>query len=161
MTDVHSTSGDLLPLDAVRTSVEGWKLVPVEPTAEMWKAADEIDNRMFAGGSSHGAETGQIWEAMLDAAPTPPLGAVSVPGETAAGAQKQDHPSEIAELEQEASLMRARNERLQQERDALLEVVQAIGYALRMGMPAAAVLDENSPIRDAMRDAIAKAGGAA
>ena len=50
---------------------EGWRLVPVEPTEEMWKAADLIDDRMFAGGSSHGAETGQIWEAMLYAAPQP------------------------------------------------------------------------------------------
>ena len=58
--------------------------------------------------------------------PAPSLGDVSVPGETAAGAQKQDHPSEIAELEQEASLMRARNERLQQERDALLEAASQL-----------------------------------
>lgn len=43
----------------------------------------------------------------------------------------------------------------------LLEAAQAIEFALRMpGVSAAEVLDENSPIREGLRAAIAKAGGA-
>mgnify|MGYP003575162269 CR=1 FL=1 len=94
---VHPASGDLLPLDTVRIGWKEWKLVPVEPTEEMWKAADAIDDRMFAGGSSHGAETGQIWEAMLAAAPALPLGAVSVPAETASGARPQDETKQLTD----------------------------------------------------------------
>lgn len=44
---------------------------------------------------------------------------------------------------------------------AMFDVLQAIEHALRTGISAAQVLDENSPIRDAMRDAIAKATGEA
>lgn len=51
---------------------KGWKLVPVEPTTEMFKAADKIDDQMFIGGSSHGADNEQVWNAMIDAAPLPP-----------------------------------------------------------------------------------------
>ena len=53
----------------------GWKLVPEDPTGEMFRAAAKIDNEMFAGGSSHGAEDGQIWAAMYDAAPEAPVAA--------------------------------------------------------------------------------------
>lgn len=53
----------------------GWKLVPEDPTGDMFRAAAKIDNEMFAGGSSHGAEDGQIWAAMYDAAPEAPVAA--------------------------------------------------------------------------------------
>lgn len=53
---------------------KGYKLVPVEPTAEMLIATEAID----AGTSHRGAgeyelcNVGDYWEAMLSAAPTPP-----------------------------------------------------------------------------------------
>ena len=50
----------------------GWKLVPEEPTSNMFRAANKIDNEMFAGGSSHGAEDEQVWTAMYHAAPEAP-----------------------------------------------------------------------------------------
>lgn len=53
----------------------GWKLVPEDPTGDMFRAAAKIDNEMFAGGSSHGAEDGQVWAAMYDAAPEAPIAA--------------------------------------------------------------------------------------
>lgn len=53
----------------------GWKLVPEDPTGDMFHAAAKIDNEMFAGGSSHGAEDGQVWAAMYDAAPKAPIAA--------------------------------------------------------------------------------------
>lgn len=53
----------------------GWKLVPEDPTGNMFRAAAKIDNEMFAGGSSHGAEDGQVWTAMYDAAPEAPISA--------------------------------------------------------------------------------------
>lgn len=43
----------------------------------------------------------------------------------------------------------------------MFEALEAIEFALNQGMPAAMVLDENSPIRDCLRAAIAKATGAA
>lgn len=52
---------------------EGWKMVPEEPTGDMFLAAAKIDNAAFAGGSSHGADDEQIWQAMYAAAPNPPL----------------------------------------------------------------------------------------
>jgi hypothetical protein len=36
---------------------DGWQLVPKEPTREMFRAADKVDDAMFAGGSAHGAST--------------------------------------------------------------------------------------------------------
>lgn len=51
---------------------EGWKLVPENPTGDMFRAAAKVDNDAFAGGSSHGADDEQIWHAMYFAAPTPP-----------------------------------------------------------------------------------------
>lgn len=53
----------------------GWKLVPEDPTGDMFRAAAKIDNEMFAGGSSHGAEGGQVLAAMYDAAPEAPIAA--------------------------------------------------------------------------------------
>jgi hypothetical protein len=41
----------------------------------------------------------------------------------------------------------------------MFEALEAIEFALGQGMPAAMVLDENSPIRDCLRAAIAKATG--
>lgn len=43
----------------------------------------------------------------------------------------------------------------------LLEALEAIEHALKMGFPASEILDENSPIRDGIRAAIAKAKGEA
>ena len=47
------------------------RVVPVEPTSEMFAAANKIDNEMYCGGSQHGADDEQIWNAMLAAAPQP------------------------------------------------------------------------------------------
>jgi hypothetical protein len=43
----------------------------------------------------------------------------------------------------------------------MFEAIEAIEFALGQGMPAAMVLDENSPIRDCLRAAYAKAKGEA
>lgn len=53
----------------------------------------------------------------------------------------------------------AANARLIAAAPELLEALQSIEHALRMGFSAATVLDENSPIRDGIRAAIAKAVG--
>ena len=45
--------------------------VPVEPTDAMIEAAQAVDNEMFAHGAMHGADAGQIYRAMLSAAPAP------------------------------------------------------------------------------------------
>lgn len=56
---------------------DGWQLVPIEPTREMWDAESKVDNDAYAGGNHHGASSEQIWHAMLGAAPAPPADALS------------------------------------------------------------------------------------
>jgi hypothetical protein len=52
---------------------EGWKLVPVEPTREMWIAVNKLDDQMAAGNyDGKGCSIEQAWDCLLDAAPTPP-----------------------------------------------------------------------------------------
>lgn len=52
-----------------------YKLVPVEPTREMWDAIDKYDNKAYAGGNQHGASFEDLWAVALDAAPVQPAGA--------------------------------------------------------------------------------------
>lgn len=56
---------------AAQGTVAGWKLVPIEPTDEMWKAADKQSEfcAIHNYGASPSAE--DYWHAMLDAAPLP------------------------------------------------------------------------------------------
>lgn len=51
---------------------QGWKLVPEEPTREMFAAAGAVDDLAFAHGSSHGADIATLWEVMCAAAPPAP-----------------------------------------------------------------------------------------
>ena len=52
---------------------EGWKLVPVNPTEDMWKAVNNLDDEMAAGNyDGKGCSIEQAWNCLLDAAPTPP-----------------------------------------------------------------------------------------
>ena len=46
-------------------------LVPIEPTEEMFAAANKIDDEMYCGGSQHGADIDQVYYAMIAAAPQP------------------------------------------------------------------------------------------
>jgi hypothetical protein len=55
---------------------EGWQLVPVEPTVEMWRAVNKLDDEMAAGGyDGKGASIEQCWDCLLAAAPKPEGGA--------------------------------------------------------------------------------------
>ncbi len=48
-----------------------WKLVPAEPTPEMWAAVNKLDDEMAAGAyDGKGASIEQIYNCMVDAAPT-------------------------------------------------------------------------------------------
>ncbi|MDH2051199.1 hypothetical protein [Achromobacter marplatensis] len=53
----------------------GWKLVPVEPTSEMWAAVNKLDDQMAAGGyDGKGASIEQVWNCLVETAPeAPPL----------------------------------------------------------------------------------------
>ncbi len=73
-----AAAAPVVPVAAQPVVPEGWKLVPEEPTAAMFDAACKIDNDMFAGGRSHGADNGQVWAAMYGAAPAAPQPAASV-----------------------------------------------------------------------------------
>ncbi|SIT25264.1 hypothetical protein [Achromobacter sp. MFA1 R4] len=50
-----------------------WKLVPVEPTPEMWAAVNKLDDEMAAGAyDGKGASIEQVWNCLVDAAPGAP-----------------------------------------------------------------------------------------
>jgi hypothetical protein len=52
---------------------KGWKMVPVEPTREMWTAVNKLDDQCAAGNyDGKGCSIEQAWNCLLDAAPTPP-----------------------------------------------------------------------------------------
>lgn len=48
---------------------DGYALVPVEPTREMFVAVNKEDDKAYAGGCDHGAQFDWLWAAALDAAP--------------------------------------------------------------------------------------------
>lgn len=52
-----------------RAVPDGWRLVPVEPTREMFRAATVVDDAAYVDGSQHGADVATLWEAMIAAAP--------------------------------------------------------------------------------------------
>lgn len=59
-----------------------WRIVPVEPTRDMWTAANKADDAAYVDGSQHGADIATLWEAMLDAAPVrPSQQATTIPNE--------------------------------------------------------------------------------
>jgi len=60
---------------------QDWKLVPIEPTAEMWAAVNKLDDQMAAGGyDGKGASIEQAWNCLVETAPAaPPLTVVLDP----------------------------------------------------------------------------------
>jgi hypothetical protein len=49
---------------------EGWKLVPVEPTKEMWDAVNKLDDQCAGGNyDGKGCSIEQAWDCLLAAAP--------------------------------------------------------------------------------------------
>jgi len=51
----------------------GWKLVPIEPTAEMWAAVNKLDDEMAAGAyDGKGASIEQVWNCLVETAPESP-----------------------------------------------------------------------------------------
>lgn len=65
---------------------EGWKLVPVEPTKEMWDAINKLDDEMAAGSyDGKGCSIEQAWNCLLAAAPdSTPTADKAIPLETPA-----------------------------------------------------------------------------
>ena len=48
---------------------DGYALVPVELTRDMWVAVNKEDDRAYAGACDHGAQFDWLWKAAIDAAP--------------------------------------------------------------------------------------------
>lgn len=67
-----------------------YRLVPVEATGDMFRAAGKIDDECFAGGNDHGASDEQIYDAMLAAVPDDLPGVVVHSGEPAAFVDESD-----------------------------------------------------------------------
>ena len=55
-------------VQALSAAPAGWKLVPVNPTPEMWKAAKSVPDP----NPPYPPHYGLVWDAMLAASPTPP-----------------------------------------------------------------------------------------
>ena len=65
---------DMSPLQAVadfalkQAIPEGHVVVPVEPTKEMWKAVNKLDDEMAAGGyDGKGCSIEQAWDCLIEA----------------------------------------------------------------------------------------------
>lgn len=73
--DVYLSEGIRLleeELEALRARVvvpDGYVLVPVEPTRDMFIAVNKEDDKAYAGGCDHGAQFDWLWDAALEAAP--------------------------------------------------------------------------------------------
>ncbi len=64
--------GELSELRArVAVVPDGYALVPVEPTREMFIAINKEDDEAYAGGCHHGAQFEWLWAAAIEAAPRP------------------------------------------------------------------------------------------
>ncbi|MBM2500585.1 hypothetical protein JQS51_30400 [Pseudomonas aeruginosa] len=50
---------------------DGYALVPVEPTRDMFIAINKEDDKAYAGGCHHGAQFEWLWDAAIEAAPRP------------------------------------------------------------------------------------------
>lgn len=69
-------------VQALSAAPAGWKLVPVNPTPEMWKAAKSVPDP----NPPYAPHYGLVWDAMLAASPTPTAEQLSA-NKTAAGEQ--------------------------------------------------------------------------
>lgn len=62
-------------VEALRARVvvvpDGYALVPVEPTREMFIAINKENDKAYAGGCNHGAQFEWLWDAAIEAAPRP------------------------------------------------------------------------------------------
>lgn len=73
--DVYLSEGIRLleeELAALRARVvvpDGYALVPVELTRDMWVAVNKEDDKAYAGACDHGAQFDWLWEAAIEAAP--------------------------------------------------------------------------------------------
>lgn len=68
--EIEELRAELAELRArVAVVPDGYALVPVEPTREMFIAINKEDDKAYAGGCHHGAQFEWLWQAALDAAP--------------------------------------------------------------------------------------------
>lgn len=59
-------------VEALRARVvvpDGYALVPIELTRDMWVAVNKEDDKAYAGACDHGAQFDWLWQAAIDAAP--------------------------------------------------------------------------------------------
>lgn len=67
--DAHA---EIASLRTRLAEVEGWKLVPVEPTDEMMQAGYRSYGQSLYRNRGHGEEAIELYRAMLRASPSPP-----------------------------------------------------------------------------------------
>lgn len=70
--EIQELRAELAALRArVAVVPDGYALVPVEPTREMFIAINKEDDKAYAGGCHHGAQFEWLWAAAIEAAPRP------------------------------------------------------------------------------------------
>ncbi|EPZ6062888.1 TPA: hypothetical protein ACXN4Q_000490 [Pseudomonas aeruginosa] len=70
--EIEELRAELAELRArVAVVPDGYALVPVEPTREMFIAINKEDDKAYAGGCHHGAQFEWLWAAAIEAAPRP------------------------------------------------------------------------------------------
>ncbi|MFU3915771.1 hypothetical protein ACM7I9_09520 [Pseudomonas aeruginosa] len=70
--EIEELRAELAELRArVAVVPDGYALVPVEPTREMFIAINKEDDKAYADGCHHGAQFEWLWAAAIEAAPRP------------------------------------------------------------------------------------------
>ncbi len=70
--EIEELRAELAALRArVAVVPDGYALVPVEPTREMFIAINKENDKAYAGGCHHGAQFEWLWAAAIEAAPRP------------------------------------------------------------------------------------------
>ncbi|MEX2023362.1 hypothetical protein PAE80_06025 [Pseudomonas aeruginosa] len=69
--EIEELRAELAELRARVVVPDGYELVPVEPTREMFIAINKEDDKAYAGGCHHGAQFEWLWAAAIEAAPRP------------------------------------------------------------------------------------------
>ncbi|MCO3567444.1 hypothetical protein FA160_25630 [Pseudomonas aeruginosa] len=69
--EIEELRAELAELRARVVVPDGYALVPVEPTREMFIAINKEDDKAYAGGCHHGAQFEWLWAAAIEAAPRP------------------------------------------------------------------------------------------
>ena len=88
-------------VQALSAAPAGWKLAPVNPTPEMWKAAKTVPDP----NPPYPPHYGLVWDAMLAATPTPPAEQQAAPKAAPATVSSTQHSQFLSDVLTAAGLL--------------------------------------------------------